>query len=103
MAQVRWNHEALDSLVRHDAWRLANGWEAIASELIEGVEAYFMDKAPEQPPRFMPGRPATLKGQPKGLRMVTIAVRSKRFRAYFRYRPEFAAFEIVQVLHPHAQ
>lgn len=103
MAIVRWNPEALDSLIGHDMWRLSRGWEPLASELIAAVEAYFEPHAPEQAPRFVPGRPATMAGKETGLRMVMVEVRSKSFRVYFRYRKEIQAVEMVQVLHPRAR
>lgn len=103
MALVEWKPEGLDSLVRHDTWRLSQGWVPIATELILAVEAYFSRHHPEEPPRFLPGRPVTRQGQPTDLRMVTVEVRSKRFRVFFRYLSARKVFEIVQVLHPHAQ
>lgn len=103
MAVVRWQPEALDSLIEHDIWRMGQGWEPVIEELMRAIEAYFEPQAPERPSGFMPGRPATLAGEQIGLRMVPVTVRSKAFRVYFRYRPEMQCFEIVQVLHPRAR
>ncbi|HWI51846.1 MAG TPA: hypothetical protein VNT01_06880 [Symbiobacteriaceae bacterium] len=103
MASVEWKPEGLDSLVRYDAWRFSQGWEPIATELMDAVEAYFRPHDPKRPPRFLPGRPATRQGQPTDLRMVTVEIRSKPFRVFFRYRPGRQDFEILQLLHPHTQ
>lgn len=103
MAIVRWNSEGLDSIIRHDSWRLSHGWEPMAAELMEAVEAYFKPFAPKQPPRFMPGRRVKVVGVHTELRITTVQVRSKPFRVYFRYRQELRAFEVLQVLHPRAQ
>lgn len=103
MAVVRWNPEALDSLIQHDMWRLSSGWEPVAAGLMDAVDAYFEPQRSEQLPRFMPGRPVTLVGERTGLRVVKVAVRSKPFRVYFRYRQELQALEIVQILHPRAR
>lgn len=103
MAPVRWNPQGLQSLVQHDAWRFSHGWEPIASELMESVTSYFHPQVPDEPPRFMPGRVVILPGEPTDLRMITVRVRSKPFRVYFRYREELQAFEIVLIQHPRAK
>jgi len=103
MASVEWKPEGLDSLIRYDTWRFSQGWEPVATELMDAVEAYFCPHDPSQPARFLPGRPATRRGQPTDLRVVTVELRSKPFRVFFRYRPARQDFEIIQVLHPQAQ
>lgn len=91
---------ALDQLVRYDIWRVRNGWEPIASEIMEAVRLYFETQNPEAVPHFVPGRRVRLRGEPRNLRMVTIRVRGKLFRVYFCYRR--AVFEIRRVYHPSA-
>lgn len=58
MAYVDWTDEALDSLARHDLWRTGLGWEPIAKEIFDAVEAYFERQEPEELPHFLPGKPA---------------------------------------------
>lgn len=101
MASVKWRVMALDQLVRYDIWRVRHGWEPIASEIMEAVRLYFDRQDPEAVPHHVPGRRVRLRGEPRDLRMVTIRVRGKLFRVYFRYKP--AVFEIRRVYHPSAE
>lgn len=103
MASVSWTQEGLASLARLDAWRVSQGWAPIALELFEAIEGYFRRWNPSQPPRFVPGRPIHVEGKPTELRMVTVPVRSKLFRVYFRYFPAEDTFEVLRVLHPRAR
>lgn len=103
MASVKWSQEGLTSLGRIDAWRGSQGWQPITLELFSAVENYFHRWDPSQPPRFVPGRPVELDDSVTDLRMVTVTVRSKPFRVYFRYQEAQAVFEVLRVLHPRAR
>lgn len=103
MASVEWSTEGLDSLDRLDAWRLSQGWEAIALEILAAVEREFARWDPYCPPGFVPGRPVHLEEGPTDLRVAAILVRSKPFRVYFRCLPTSQVFEVLRVLHPRAK
>lgn len=103
MASVNWTQEGLTNLARIDAWRVSQGWQPVALEFIAAVENYFHRWDPSQPPRFVPGRPVELAEGITDLRMVTVTVRSKPFRIYFRYKEAQSVFEILRVLHPRAR
>lgn len=94
---------SVNSLARLDAWRVSQNWEPIALELAVAVEDYFHRWDPSRPPRFMPGRPVHLDEGATDLRRVTVPVRSKPFRVYFRYLPVQRVFEVLRVLHPRAR
>ena len=100
MASVEWSEESLLDLSDHDAWRVRQGWEPIALEIYDEVDAFFGGKDPGNPPRFLPGREAARNGEPVGERIVLIPVRSKQFRVFFHYRD--GVFYITGVLHPRA-
>lgn len=56
MAFVDWSEEALQNLADHDAWRVKNGWDPIALEIQDEVNAFFAEHDPEQPPGVLPLR-----------------------------------------------
>ncbi len=101
MAFVDWTDEALESLARHDVWRLSLGWECIAEEIYAAVQAYFSRHNPERPPHFIPGKPVRRFGHPVDMRVALVVVRSKPFRVFFRYRQQ--VFEIRRIYHPRAR
>lgn len=103
MVSVNWTNDGLTSLARLDAWRVSQGWAPIALELVAAVENYFHRWDPSRQPRFVPGRPVHLDEGPTDLRMVTVPVRSKPFKVYFRYLPAYRVFEVLRVLHPRAR
>ncbi len=74
MAFVDWTDKALDGLARHDVWQMSQGWEPIAEEIYDAVEAYFRRHDPEEPPHFVPGKPARRLGQAVDMRVVHIVV-----------------------------
>lgn len=102
MASVSWTEEGLLSLARLDAWRVSQGWQPISLELLTAVDRYFQRWAPNQLLGFVPGRRVELDAEATDLRMVTVTVRSKPFRIYFRYQEAQEVFEVLRVLHPRA-
>ncbi|MCL5045413.1 MAG: hypothetical protein M1598_01140 [Actinobacteria bacterium] len=100
MAFIEWTEGGLESLARHDAWRVSQGWDPLALDLFSAVEAYFRRYDPDQLPHYLPGRPVLLEGEAVGLRMVTVRVRSKDFKVFFRYHPTIRRFEVLRVAHP---
>lgn len=101
MALAKFTKRALQQLADHDAWRLENGWEPIALEIYDAVQAYFHPHNPEDEPHFLPGKPAKLHGEPVEMRMVTITVRSEPFLVFYRYSQ--GVFQIRRVHHPRAK
>lgn len=41
MHPVEWHIDAATDLEEHDVWRISHGWDPIASEIIDHVEAAF--------------------------------------------------------------
>lgn len=103
MGFVNWTQEGLTSLAKLDAWRVSQGWDPIALDLLTAIEGYFDRWDPSQPPGFVPGRPVEVDGTPTDLRMATVTVRSKPFRVYFRYLAPSQSFEVLRMLHPRAK
>lgn len=101
MASVNFTRRVLQQLASHDVWRVSNDWEPMALEIYDAVQSYFHPHNPDEPPHFMPGRPAKLNGGPVDLRMVTVPVRSKPFLVFFRYHN--GLFQVRRVHHPRSQ
>lgn len=101
MVSVSRSEEALDDLARHDGWRRSLGWDPIALAIMEAIEAYFDQQDPAEEPRFLPGKPVHMHGQPLDMRVVLVTVRKKPFRVFFQYQDQHA--EILRLFHPQSQ
>ncbi len=92
MSPVEWHEDALNDLTSHDSWRVSQGWEPIATEIMDQVEASFVSQKIHLKQR------CRVKGETVAVYRTGIEVRSKSFLVYFLYvkpRPV-----IRRVLHP---
>ncbi|MGE5674909.1 MAG: hypothetical protein ACM3XM_13720 [Mycobacterium leprae] len=92
MHRVDWHIDAAVDLEEHDAWRISHGWEPMATEIIDAVEAAFARGT------VFPRQRCWVKGELSPVYRTLVEVRSKRFLVYFldaKPRPL-----IRRVLHP---
>jgi hypothetical protein len=92
MLLVKWHSEAVDDLIEHDGWRVANRWEPIAEEIMDAVAALFADGA------ILPKQTCRIWGEISPVYRTWVEVRSKRFFVYFM--EDESKSVIRRILHP---